>query len=96
MADMLRDCTGAEACHSQSSGGMTIALGDEFAQLINVRSTERPELLRVAPGDPMGSYLYLKLVGDGGITGAPMPGTAVFDPMRPALAWSWIEAGAPK
>jgi hypothetical protein len=96
MATMLHDCTGAEACHATGTGGMTIASGDEFAQLIRVRSTERPELYRVAPGDPSGSYLYLKLAGDGGITGARMPASADFDPRRPALAWTWIEAGAPR
>ena len=95
MANMLHDCSGAEACHLQGSGGLTIVFGNEFAQLIDVRSVERPELLRVAPGDPAQSYVYLKLAGDGGIDGSPMPASVSFDPRRPALAWAWIEAGAP-
>jgi hypothetical protein len=95
MALMLHDCTGSEPCHATGSGGLRIVPGGEFSQLIDVRSTERPELLRVAPGDPGQSYLWLKLAGDGGITGSRMPNGGSFDPRRPALAWSWIEAGAP-
>jgi hypothetical protein len=92
---MLQDCTGAEACHALGSGGLTIARGNELVNLVNVRSTERPDLFRVAPGDPAQSYLYLKLAQDGGFSGAPMPASGAFDPRRPALAWAWIEAGAP-
>ncbi len=95
MANMLHDCRGAEPCHAQGSGGLTIIFGNEFADLIKVPSTERPDLDRVLPGDPAQSYLYLKLAGDGGIDGAQMPGGAV-DSRRPALAWAWIEAGAPQ
>jgi hypothetical protein len=74
---------------------MTIVPGEELAQLVDVPSLERPELLRVARGDPSSSYLYLKLRGDGGIDGAPMPSTADRDPRRAELAWYWVEAGAP-
>ena len=96
MKVMLHDCTGTEPCHGLGSAGLTIATGAEFAQLVNVRSTERPELFRVQPGDPAQSYLFLKLAGDGGIQGSRMPGGGTsFDPRRPALAWEWIEAGAP-
>lgn len=95
MRDMLHDCSGAEACHSLGTGGMTITFGSEFAQMVGVRSTERPELFRVAAGDPATSYLYLKLLGDGGIDGAPMPSGGDRDPRRSVLAWQWIEAGAP-
>jgi hypothetical protein len=95
MKVMLHDCTGTEPCHGLGSGGLTIAPGAEFTQLVNVRSTERPELFRVQPGDPAQSYLFLKLAGDGGIQGTRMPSGGSFDPRRPALAWEWIEAGAP-
>ena len=94
MVSMLGDCTGAEACHAAGSGGMVILGGKETANMINVRSTERPELFRVAPFDPADSYVWLKLRGDGGIEGSPMPG-GFPDPRRADLAWAWIEAGAP-
>jgi hypothetical protein len=73
---------------------MTLGTADDFAQIVNVPSTERPELVRVAPGRPGDSYLFLKLVGDGGIDGAPMPG-GTSDPRMVALFGAWIEAGAP-
>jgi len=94
MKSMLGGCDGAEACHSAGSGGLVITGGKELVNLVGVPSTERPELLRVAPGDPAASYLWLKLHGDGGIDGSPMP-SGNPDPRRAALAWDWIEAGAP-
>jgi hypothetical protein len=95
VVSMLHDCTGAEACHATGSGGLTILAGSELVNLVKVRSTERPELFRVAPGDPAASYMYLKLAQDGGFSGAGMPAATSYDPRRPALAWEWIEAGAP-
>jgi hypothetical protein len=95
MKSLLGGCDSAEACHSAGSGGLVIlGGGKEFVNLIGVASTERPELLRVAPGDPAASYLWLKLRGDGGIDGSPMP-SGNPDPRRATLAWHWIEAGAP-
>jgi hypothetical protein len=82
------------SCHSSGIGGLTLGTLDDFAQLIDVPSTQRPELFRVAPGDPAASYLFLKLVADGGIEGGPMPGGA-YDPGLVSLFGGWIEAGAP-
>jgi hypothetical protein len=95
MVSLLDGCTGAEACHNAGSGGLLVLPGKELDDLVRVRAVERPELFRVAPGDPVESYLWLKLAGDGGIDGAPMPSGAERDPRRAALAWDWIEAGAP-
>jgi hypothetical protein len=94
MRAMLGGCDGAEACHSTGAGGLVITSGKETVNLVGVRSTERTELLRVAPGDPAASYLWLKLRGDGGIDGSPMPGGNP-EPRRADLAFQWIEAGAP-
>jgi hypothetical protein len=81
------------SCHGVGAGGLTLGTANDFAQIIDVPSTERPELVRVAPGRPAESYLFLKLVGDGGIEGGPMPGGAT-DPRLIALFGAWIEAGA--
>ncbi len=62
---------------------------------MNVASSERPSLARVAPGDVASSYLYLKVVGDGGIDGGRMPLGGPFDPRLAPFLASWIEAGAP-
>jgi hypothetical protein len=90
-------CANPDGCHASGdpkvpfmlSGGST-----DFAQLIDARSFERPELVRVKPGDPAASYLYLKLLCDGGIDGSCMPP----GPPQPSLITlfhDWIEAGAP-
>lgn len=98
------------ACHALGAGGLVIQKGAELTELVGVHAVERPELLRVAPGDPQASYLYLKLRGDGGILGAampdgtcgpeseingvPVPGGAC-DTSRAEVVNAWIEAGAP-
>jgi hypothetical protein len=51
--------------------------------------------LRVRPFDPLASYLYLKVLGDGGIEGGRMPRDGDFEQRRVDLIASWIEAGAP-
>jgi hypothetical protein len=87
--------TGVESsCHGVGAGGLTLGTADDFARLIDVPSTERPELFLVSPGSPPTSYVFLKLVADGGIEGGPMPG-GVYDPRLVALFGGWIEAGAP-
>ena len=87
---------GIEGCHGVTApSGLVFRPGTEFAAIINVRSTERPELFRVKPGDPAQSYLYLKVLGDGGIDGGQMPLNGPFDPGVPEMFFAWIEAGAP-
>jgi hypothetical protein len=92
----LDSCASNEGCHGAQPGiNLTYIAPNEFDQLRNVPSIERPSLMRVLPGDPAQSYLYLKVVGDGGIDGGRMPLGAAFDPRIPALFFEWIEAGAP-
>jgi len=87
--------TGVEtSCHGAGAGGLTLGTADDFAQMIDVPSTERPQLFRVTPGSPPTSYLFLKLVADGGIEGGPMPGGS-YNAGLVALFGGWIEAGAP-
>jgi hypothetical protein len=87
--------SGEQSCHGQGEAHLHLILGDG-GDVVGVPSTERPDLLRVQPFDPTLSYLYLKLVGDGGIDGGRMPlDQAVFDPRYPELIGAWIEAGAP-
>ena len=81
-------------CHSSSAGGLTLRLGPK-GDVVNVPSTERHDRLRVRPYDAENSYLYLKLVGDGGIEGGRMPLGGAPDPRALDLVREWIEAGAP-
>jgi hypothetical protein len=87
--------SGEQSCHNQGEAHLHLILGDG-GDVVGIPSTERPDLLRVQPFDPTLSYLYLKVLGDGGIEGGRMPLDAVdFDPRYAALIGAWIEAGAP-
>jgi hypothetical protein len=96
---LQRTCTGQvgeQFCHQLDAGGMTLRTsGDNFPQIIDVPSSEVPSMVRVRPGRPPDSYLYLKLVGDGGIEGGRMPFGGPYDAGVAELFQAWIEAGAP-
>jgi hypothetical protein len=81
-------------CHGLGAGGFYARLLPPGADIVGVPSTERPELARVKPGDLAQSYLYLKLVGDGGIDGGQMPLGGPYDPRIRELVGAWISAGA--
>jgi hypothetical protein len=90
-------CDNAE-CHGLGGSGvafLAFTAGNEFTDIINVPSTERPSMLRVKPGDPDNSYVFHKLNCDGFIIDACMPlgiqGPSAFAQMF----HDWIEAGAP-
>ena len=88
-------CTNGDAyCHNAGAGNMVLAPGNEFADMINVVSYENPPMLRVKPGDPAQSYVYLKLACTGAFKQMCMPGGAP-DPNLALLFHDWIEAGAP-
>lgn len=80
-------------CHGAAAGGFTLNLAPRAAggDTIGVPSTEVPALMRVAPGDPEGSYLLKKVEGSAGIVGNRM-GTG--DPAEGALVRRWIASGA--
>ncbi len=54
----------AMKCHGGGGAPESLRLDapNAFASLINVPSRENSEILRVRPGDPENSYLYMKLV----------------------------------
>ena len=87
--------TGETQCHGSAAEHLTLRLGPG-GDVVGVPSLERPDLLRVEPGVPDRSYLYLKVLGAPGIDGGRMPlNQAAFDPRLPALIAAWIDAGAP-
>jgi hypothetical protein len=92
--DRLLGCNGVEPCHCCGAAGLTYPSDDPTRLLINVKSTEMPSMVRVKPYDPLASYLYLKVRGDGGIDGTCMPQGNCPDPVLEALFYEWIEAGA--
>jgi hypothetical protein len=94
---VLGTCAGGpeSSCHGMSAGGMH--LPDEPPNLVDVPSLGRPEMVRVKPFEPDQSYLFLKVLGDGGSDGGRMPlGADPLDPTSTEVLRAWIEAGAPR
>ncbi|HEY3818608.1 MAG TPA: hypothetical protein VGL81_15645 [Polyangiaceae bacterium] len=89
-------CASTDGCHGVGEGHMLLVPGQEFDAMVDVESFENPPMKRVLPGDPLQSYVFIKLWCDGGIPdgeacmplGAPSPQIA-------QLFHDWIEAGAP-
>jgi hypothetical protein len=85
-------------CHIGASApeGLQLDAAHSYNLLVGVPSAERPDLLRVNPGNPDASYLVQKIEGDSGIVGARMPfgetplPRATIDAIR-----QWITNGAP-
>lgn len=82
-------------CHFEHAANFTATLDPDGGDVINVLSTEMPPMVRVAPFDAGGSYLFWKVTGDPRIDGGQMPLNETFDPRIPALIGEWIDAGAP-
>ena len=84
-------------CHGNSSPqlGLDLSSGQAFQSTVNVASLERQSLVRVAPGDPEGSYLLHKIRGDNTISGSRMPlGRPALSAADIDLVRQWIEDGA--
>jgi hypothetical protein len=94
---VLQSCAGGPEsnCHGVGAGGLHLP-DIKPTNILNVPSSELPQYLRVATGDPEHSYLYMKVTGDSRIVMARMP-----KDLSPLMAAdietlrSWIEAGAP-
>lgn len=85
-------------CHAGPSPqqGMNLSAGQAHANIVNVRSNERPDLFRVAPGAPDSSYLAHKIEGRSGIVGQQMPlGREPLSQEKINAIRTWIENGAP-
>lgn len=66
-----------------------------YANTVNVPSVQMPSLVKVAPGNVTGSYLYRKITGSG-ITGDRMPqGLPPLTDSQIKLIRDWIRRGAP-
>jgi hypothetical protein len=94
---LVQVCGQITECHGSGAGGMSIAPDDPFKTIVNVTSSEAAPMLRVKPGDPLNSYVYIKLRCEGGIAGGGcMPGGGnAGNPQIAQIFLEWIEAGAP-
>jgi hypothetical protein len=88
-------------CHTDQgrtpAGGLNLRRETAYTALVGVRSGQRADLMRVAPGDPNSSYLVLKLEGHSQITGQRMPRTGgpYLTDGQMMIIRRWIERGAP-
>ena len=87
-------------CHDAESPNAGLPLtGPAVYEALGQAAAGRPDLMLVEPGDPEGSYLYMKLVNASGIDGSPMP-TSPISGWRPLPSAeldairTWILAGA--
>jgi hypothetical protein len=93
------DCAVA-GCHVPGNPplGLVLAPGFSYDYLVNVRSREYPVDLRVNPGDPTTSFLYLKLSENPPPVGYQMPAPAtgsVLEATEIDRFRRWIVQGAP-
>lgn len=93
---VLARCLG---CHTaeEPEAELVLETGVGYGAMVGRRSTQTPERLIVAPGDPEASYLWDKLTHDVEI-GRGMPRTVIGAIMLPdaelELYRRWIEEGA--
>ena len=91
--------TSCTSCHPGNVGAGNLGLGDGFSYgaLVGVPSDGLPSILRVAPGDPLQSMLFLKInCDDPPGLGIRMPlGGSNLSATQQAFFFDWIGAGAP-
>ena len=84
-------------CHTGTfpAGGLDLAAGQAYANIVNVASGEVPALKRVLPGDASSSYLYQKITNASGTLGSPMPlGSNPLPSDEIDAIEAWINQGA--
>lgn len=85
------------SCHSGAfpAGGLSLAVGLAYGNIVNVASGQVPAIVRVLPGDASSSYLYQKITNAAGIGGAPMPfGSYPMPLVESDAIEAWISQGA--
>ncbi|MFQ5709409.1 MAG: DUF5777 family beta-barrel protein [bacterium] len=73
--DIFDNSCAFRGCHAGSNAPKGLDLSEDFAlaALVNEPSREKRGVMRVKPGDPLNSYLIMKLKGDSSIEGNRMP-----------------------
>ena len=85
-------------CHAGANApqGLRLEAGMSYGMLVNVASSQVPDLDRVEPGDPDNSYLIRKLEGTASV-GARMPfGGPYLEAGVISAIRQWITDGAPE
>ena len=76
--------------------GLVLAEGSAYDNIVLVRSNQRSNLFRIAPGDPENSYLVRKIFPFTDITGEHMPQTGSITDAQRQLVRQWVLRGAPR
>ena len=80
-------------CHGDGgNAGLDLRSGQSYTNLVGIKATES-DLSRIEPGEPMNSWLYLKLTGQQDV-GTMMPPSGSLDADLTDLVRTWIEEGA--
>lgn len=88
---LVGNCAG---CHPPNQG-LDLTAVHVYANIVNVPSREEPSLMRVKPGDPAASYLYLKVSTTRPPRGARMPrGSPPLSSDELTTLRAWIAQGA--
>ena len=82
-------------CHSGTTraGGLSLQ-AEDIAQIVGPSSTGKPDFRLIEPGDPVNSYLLMKIRGDEGIAGDRMPPAGALEAEQIARVEAWVEDGA--
>ncbi len=85
------------SCHPMETGAANLGLGEGFSygNLVGVPSAQDSSILRVAPGNPLASLLFLKVNCDTPGIGARMPPGQSMSITQQAFIFDWIRLGAP-
>lgn len=91
-----RSCA-VSGCHAGSTAplGLRLDAGFSYARLVGQSSVESPAQLRVAAGNPDGSYLVQKIEGSAAVGGRMPLNQPALAPEEIAAIRAWIAAGAP-
>ena len=88
-----------DGCHGGATPQQGMGLTDarrSWLAIVNVPSNERPDFLRIEPGDSLDSYIVMKLRNDSRKGGQPMPlGGFPLDSALVMRIATWAQAGAP-
>ena len=86
------------SCHLTAGPTPVVLSSDQaYANIVSQSSTQNSGFLRVNPGNPDESYLYMKIIGDSRITGFRMPrnGPPYLGDDEIQAIRDWIQKGAP-
>jgi hypothetical protein len=93
-------CASSSACHGGAApaNGMNLEVGQSYQNVVNVASVAFPQYLRVRPGVPDSSFLYLatspSVAERQGYYRMPLTEYPLPDPVRQTIR-NWILDGAP-